>query len=106
MIVPLISVVLMMSEKRGIVMGVVAAVVWGPLLLPSGMVERWERRNHPVRSVLLFVPAAFCALALFTQWSLVACLGLALACPILLIPVAQAVTRRRGRKEVLSPRQE
>ena len=85
------------SRMRGIVGGLVAALVYGSMALRSvldrGRPATWGRR-HPVLDSLFFIPLLFLALAYVTDLSSGLCLLIAVAAGI---PSAgRAAARRRG----------
>lgn len=90
-----------MIERRGVAMGVLAALIFGALAvsswLPTDVVIRWSAR-HPVLDRLLFAPILFCGLAFFTPLSLWVSLGIAALGTAVLFGVArlrQAWSRRQ-----------
>lgn len=85
--------------KRGVVVGVVAVIVYG--LLSLSCLLAWERvrdwsKRHPLPDSLVIVPLLFVALAYVTRLSTVICILIAaIAGPLLMAP---AYARRRARQ--------
>jgi hypothetical protein len=85
--------------KRGVVVGVVAVVVYG--LLSLSYLLAWERvrdwsKRHPLLDSLVIVPLLFLALTYGTRLSTVICVLIAaIAGPLLAAP---AYARRRARQ--------
>lgn len=78
-------------DKRGAVVGVVAFVVYGGVLLAAAFnhsrSREWSRR-HVFLDALLLVPLGFLALAHLTDLALGVCLLIALAGGLVLVPLA------------------
>ncbi len=84
-------------DKRGIIVGVLAFIVYGGVFLVAAFDHRrttaWSRRHFGLDSALI-VPLAFLALAYLTDLALVVCLALAFAAGAVQVPVA--LSRRSG----------
>jgi MFS superfamily sulfate permease-like transporter len=95
----LIAVAAGLVAKRGVVVGVVAAVVYG--LIGLSQLLAWERmtdwsKRHPLLDSLIIVPLLFLAVAYFTKLSVAICVLIALLAGLLL--VALGLVRRRARQ--------
>lgn len=78
-------------DKRGAIVGVIALVVYGGVLLIAtfnhSRTMTWSRR-HVALDAALIVPLVFLALAYLTDLALATCVALALASGVVLVPVA------------------
>ncbi len=84
--------------KRGIAVGIVAAVVYGHLALLALL--RWERmkiwsKHHPVLDSLLVVPLIFLAVAYISKIPTLICLLIAIPGGLLFIGINWARRSRR-----------
>ncbi|MFI7702407.1 hypothetical protein [Nonomuraea sp. NPDC049480] len=101
-VLPAVAVVitLQMAEKRGVAMGVFAALLYGGFASLSWFaperVMRWSSR-HPVLDGLLFAPILFGVLAYLTPLPLWACLGISAAGTAALFGVRGWLQGRRKR---------
>ena len=87
------------AAKRGVVVGVVAAVVYGALTL--SLLLAWERvaawsKRHPLLDGLIIVPLLFLAVAYCTKLSIAICVVIALVGGLFLVPLT--LLRRRARR--------
>ncbi|TYB62253.1 hypothetical protein FXF51_26450 [Nonomuraea sp. PA05] len=91
-----VAITLGMIDKRGVAMGVLAALTYGALAatvwVPFQRLMDWSRR-HPMLDGLCFAPILLCGLAYLTSLSLLWCLGIAVIGTALLLAV---VGWRRG----------
>ncbi|MFC4533958.1 hypothetical protein [Sphaerisporangium dianthi] len=86
-----------LTEKHGLAVGVLAAVVYGGLTFMPLFFERvsaWSKA-HPVLDSLVLIPLIFLALAYLTPMSLAMCAAITAACGLPWAAVTIAVRRRR-----------
>jgi len=85
-----------LASKRGWLVGVIAAIVYGSIALPMavapGGLIAWSRR-HPIVDGSIFGPLLFLALAYITSWPIWLCLLVGLVGVLL----GAILGRRRGR---------
>lgn len=88
--------VLGLASKRGWLVGVIAAIVYGAIALPvavtPGGLVAWSRR-HPVVDGSMMGPLLFLALSYLTSWPIWTCLLVGLVGVLL----GAILGRRRGR---------
>lgn len=86
-----------LAAKRGVLVGVVAAVVYGLLTIPVAVspqtIISWSRQ-HPVLDGSVLGPLVFLMLAYITSWPLWVCVTVGLACVV----VGAMLGMRRGRR--------
>ena len=97
MVMGTVVIPLMMWERRGAAVAIVAFVVYGLGSLATALnyanVRAWSQR-HVALDSLVIVPYTFLAFALITRLSLLLCLVIAVAVGLVFVPLGV----RRGRK--------
>ncbi|GAA3791402.1 hypothetical protein GCM10022226_07990 [Sphaerisporangium flaviroseum] len=86
------------TEKRGIVLGVLAGVVYGSLAVAGLALDRvsaWSKA-HPVLDSIIMPPLLFFALAYLTPLSLIICLAITAAAAVPWFVLSTLVRRRRS----------
>ncbi|MEU4231365.1 hypothetical protein AB0F17_44320 [Nonomuraea sp. NPDC026600] len=90
-----------MIEKRGVVIGIIAALTYGTLAIvgwiPPHRLMRWSRQ-HPVLDELFFAPLLFGGLAYLTPLSLVMCLVITAMGTALLLGLTGWIRRTRSQR--------
>jgi hypothetical protein len=95
-----VSMAFFLTEKHGIVIGVLAGLVYGALgIVPLAMnrVSSWSKA-HPLLDSLIFLPLLFFALAYLTPLSLILCLVITTAAGVPWLFLAAYTRRRRDER--------